>query len=102
MVVQCFRKGQATINQLCRAFDIAIEVHPLQLDRPVADFTLEAAMTEQECVAAINYGISCISADSDLVLLGEMGIGNTSSASAIAYCPVRRHRQSVGWPGQRH
>ncbi|WP_109441152.1 nicotinate-nucleotide--dimethylbenzimidazole phosphoribosyltransferase [Acinetobacter haemolyticus] len=53
-----------------------------------ANFTKQAAMTEQECIAAMELGKH--SADlaqsnaADIFIAGEMGIGNTCSASALA------------------
>ena len=48
------------------------------------DFSMEAAMTEEECKRALERGIALgVEAKEDLILLGEIGIGNTSSAAAI-------------------
>jgi nicotinate-nucleotide--dimethylbenzimidazole phosphoribosyltransferase len=52
------------------------------------NFCQEPAMTEEELIAAINAGIELafesVSDGCDLLGFGEMGIGNTTSASAIA------------------
>ena len=58
-------------------------VHALDLDRPTADFTVEAAMTEVEVVAALGVGWDAVNPTADLLVVGEMGIGNTTSAAAI-------------------
>ena len=51
------------------------------------DMTLEAAMTRGEALAAIDVGrrvVSELIADgADLIAVGEMGIGNTTAASAL-------------------
>jgi nicotinate-nucleotide--dimethylbenzimidazole phosphoribosyltransferase len=83
-MVANFRAGGAAINQLARTFGARLEVHALDLDRPVADFTAGPAMTEAEVVAALAAGWDAVDPASDLLVTGEMGIGNTTSAAALA------------------
>ena len=82
-MVANFAAGGAAINQICKAFGLELEVHELALDRPTEDFTLAPAMTSEECVEAINFGMRAVPPGLDLLCLGEMGIGNTTSAAAI-------------------
>ena len=79
-----FQSGGAAINQLSSCFGARLDVHALQLDRPTADFTQGPAMSEDECVAALKTGWAAVDENSDLLVTGEMGIGNTTSAAAIA------------------
>lgn len=79
-----FQSGGAAINQLSSCFGARLDVHALQLDRPTADFTQGPAMSEDECVAALKTGWAAVDETSDLLVTGEMGIGNTTSAAAIA------------------
>jgi nicotinate-nucleotide--dimethylbenzimidazole phosphoribosyltransferase len=83
-MVANFRTGGAAINQLARTFGARMEVHALDLERPVADFTAQAAMTEAEVVAALATGWDAVDPAADLLVTGEMGIGNTTSAAALA------------------
>ncbi|THD84541.1 nicotinate-nucleotide--dimethylbenzimidazole phosphoribosyltransferase [Aliigemmobacter aestuarii] len=83
-MVANFRAGGAAINQLARAFGARMDVHALELDRPTADFTAAPAMTEADCVAALAAGWAAVDPAADLLVVGEMGIGNTTSAAAIA------------------
>jgi nicotinate-nucleotide--dimethylbenzimidazole phosphoribosyltransferase len=83
-MVANFSGGGAAINQLARAVGASLRVMPLSLDRPTADFTLEPAMSDEEFLAAVAVGYDAVSPDSDLVILGEMGIGNTTAAAALA------------------
>ncbi|MFY0692099.1 MAG: nicotinate-nucleotide--dimethylbenzimidazole phosphoribosyltransferase [Paracoccaceae bacterium] len=78
-----FQHGGAAINQLSGAFGAKMDVHALDLGTPTADFTQEPAMSAQECVAALQKGWSSVDAEGDLLITGEMGIGNTTSAAAI-------------------
>ena len=79
-----FAAGGAAINQLARAFGATLTVTPLDLDRPTADFTRAPAMTEADCVAAFTAGWDAVDPQAHLVVPGEMGIGNTTAAAALA------------------
>lgn len=83
-MVANFRAGGAAINQLARAAGATLSVHELDLDRPTADFTQGPAMTESEVVAALSIGWHAVDPSADLLVVGEMGIGNTTPAAAIA------------------
>lgn len=84
-MVANFQHGGAAINQLCRTFGVELAVHALDLDRPTVDFTRGPAMTEAETAAAFALGMESVPAGADLLVVGEMGIGNTTSAAAIAH-----------------
>jgi nicotinate-nucleotide--dimethylbenzimidazole phosphoribosyltransferase len=83
-MVANFASGGAAINQLARIAGASLRVIPLALEAPTADFTESAALTEEEFLAAVTTGYDSVSPQSDLVCLGEMGIGNTTAAAAIA------------------
>ncbi len=83
-MVANFAAGGAAINQLARTAGAALRVVPLSLDEPTADFTEQPALSEQEFLAAVTAGYEAVSPQSDLICLGEMGIGNTTAAAAIA------------------
>jgi nicotinate-nucleotide--dimethylbenzimidazole phosphoribosyltransferase len=83
-MVANFAGGGAAINQLARAAGAELKVVPLEIERPTADFTIAPAMTEGDFLAAISTGYEAVSEDADLLCLGEMGIGNTTAAAAVA------------------
>lgn len=83
-MVKNFEHGGAAVNQLCRTFGTELAVVSLELDRPTADFTRQPAMDEAEFVAAFRAGMDSVPDDTDLLAIGEMGIGNTTPAAAIA------------------
>ncbi|HYJ59192.1 MAG TPA: nicotinate-nucleotide--dimethylbenzimidazole phosphoribosyltransferase [Methyloceanibacter sp.] len=83
-MVANFANGGAAINQLARAADAELRVISLDLDHPTADFTESPAMSAAEFLEAVTSGYEALPPEADLVVLGEMGIGNTTSASAIA------------------
>lgn len=83
-MVANFRAGGAAINQLARLHGAALDVIPLELDRPVADFCEGPAMSEAEVLAALRIGWEAVDPAADLLILGEMGIANTTSAAALS------------------
>ncbi len=84
-MVANFQAGGAAVNQLARTFGARMDVHSIELERPTADFTTGPAMTEAEVVAALAIGWNAVDPASDLLVAGEMGIGNTTSAAALAH-----------------
>tara|TARA_B100001057_G_scaffold488613_1_gene573342 strand:+ start:73 stop:1089 length:1017 start_codon:yes stop_codon:yes gene_type:complete len=79
-----FETGGAAINQLSGCFGAKLDVHALDLDRPTQDLTEASAMSEDECVQALGVGWTSVDENADLLVTGEMGIGNTTAAAAIA------------------
>lgn len=98
-----FLAGGAAINCFCRANDVALKVVDCGILIPVEqdhdDFIVQrlgertanlaqtAAMSPLQVEQGIEYGRSVVAqlikGGSNLLMFGEMGIGNTSSASAI-------------------
>lgn len=83
-MVANFEAGGAAINQVCQTFGVALKVIALDLDRPTGDITREPAMSVEECAAALNAGMEALDDAADILILGEMGIGNTTVAAALA------------------
>jgi len=84
-MVANFTAGGAAINQLCAAYDIDFRLIALDLDQPTADFCAAPAMREAEFLAAVASGMAAVDRHSDILILGEMGIGNTTAAAAICH-----------------
>ena len=79
-----FKNGGAAINQLCASPFIKLEVIPIDLDKPTNDICEGPAMNQEDLLYSINKGIESVNETSDLIILGEMGIGNSTIASAIS------------------
>jgi len=91
--------GGAAISVMCRNSGVECLVvnmgvdgdfnsHSRLIDRSVGcgtkNFRLGCAMNNVECDNALNAGYKLgLEADADICAIGEMGIGNTSSASAL-------------------
>jgi nicotinate-nucleotide--dimethylbenzimidazole phosphoribosyltransferase len=82
-MVANFAAGGAAINQICIAHDLGLKVYDLALDIPTQDITQDAAMDEKTCAATMAFGMEAIAGGTDLLCIGEMGIGNTTVAAAI-------------------
>lgn len=85
LMVANFEAGGAAINQLCRIAGAELKVVALDLDQPTADFAEGPAMTEAECLAALNRGVEAVDPSADVLILGEMGIGNSTVSAALAH-----------------
>jgi nicotinate-nucleotide--dimethylbenzimidazole phosphoribosyltransferase len=83
-MVANFDAGGAAINQLAKTAGANLRVTALALDQPTADFTVAPALDEAAFLAAVATGAAAVSPEADLICLGEMGIGNTTAAAAIA------------------
>ncbi|MBK7760577.1 MAG: nicotinate-nucleotide--dimethylbenzimidazole phosphoribosyltransferase [Deltaproteobacteria bacterium] len=97
MVIQLIA-GTAAINVFTRQHNISLTIADLGVDhdfgaatglihkkirRGTRNLALEDAMTAAECEAAITAGRALVP-DCDLLAVGELGIGNSTSAAAIA------------------
>ena len=82
-MVANFTTGGAAINALASAAGLDLKVIALDLDRPTADFTRAAAMDQDDCLAALSAGAAAVEPGLDLLVVGEMGIGNSTAAAAL-------------------
>ncbi len=98
-MVYNFLQGGAAINVLARQHNIELKVvdagvdtdfepHPQLLNYKVRhgsrDALTEPSMTEAECLAALKNGMKVVeNLTGNLLIVGEMGIGNTSAASLL-------------------
>ncbi|MBW1954339.1 MAG: nicotinate-nucleotide--dimethylbenzimidazole phosphoribosyltransferase [Deltaproteobacteria bacterium] len=109
-MVKNFLEGGAAINVLCRHGGIDLRVvdmgvateiksHPLLMEKKIRkgtrNFARTPAMTTQEALRALEAGMEAFLAEYqrnpiDIVGLGDMGIGNTTTATAVicAACGV--------------
>lgn len=83
-MVRNFERGGAAINALSAAAGLELVVVPIALDRPTGDFMTGPAMDADECLAALSAGAAVVEDGIDLLVVGEMGIGNTTPAAALA------------------
>ncbi len=82
-MLENFAAGGAAINQICTVYGLGFKVFDLAINLPTKDFVEEPAMDERSCVATMAFGMEAVANGTDLLAIGELGIGNTTSAAAI-------------------
>lgn len=97
-MVQNFGRGGAAINQLSAALGATLTVVPIELAKPVANFLNAPAMVESEFLEAFSTGMGAVRPGASILCPGEMGIGNTTAASAI--CLALLGGSPVDWCGR--
>lgn len=97
-MVANFQNGGAAINALAGACGASLAVVALDLDRPTGDIAQVPAMSENDCLVALNEGAAAVPQDSQLFLPGEMGIGNTTPAAAL--CAASFGGNAADWVGK--
>lgn len=115
-MVKNFARGGAAISVLAKTLDAKLEVVNLgTVNDPgewpgvvraviapmTANFAVEPAMTESQLVAALHAGRESVqrAASVHLFIGGEMGIANTTSASAIACVLLQEAPRLLAGPG---
>lgn len=83
-MVTNFQHGGAAINQLCKVNGADLDVIALDLETPTGDFSAGPAMDETAVLAAMKAGADAVSDDANILVLGEMGIGNSTTSAALA------------------
>jgi nicotinate-nucleotide--dimethylbenzimidazole phosphoribosyltransferase len=79
-------KGAATSVAMARALGIVLDVVDVGVGRPTADLRFEPALSPERFDACVQAGVDAVARaeGSDLLVFGEMGIGNTTAAAAVA------------------
>ncbi len=98
-MVENFKKGGAAINQLAALAGAELCVYDLRLQEPTRDCSTEPAMDEKELLWAFNRGFACLDPSTECLVLGEMGIGNSSAAAALYYALYGGHAADWTGPG---
>ena len=80
-----------------------IEDHALLVNAPLMagthDFTKQAAMSHETLLAALKLGQEQVDPNTSLFIGGDMGIGNTTSASGIYSALLKQAPESTAGPG---
>jgi nicotinate-nucleotide--dimethylbenzimidazole phosphoribosyltransferase len=82
-MVANFSHQGAAINQIARLAGAELKVEAIELDRPTRDFTAASAMDADEFLRAVDIGYRSVPQACDLLVVGEMGIANTTAAAAL-------------------
>ena len=79
------QQGKATANVLAREANVALQAIDVGIGRPSDDLAEGAALDSDRFEQCWRAGVDAVNGiDADLLVLGEMGIGNTTAAAAVA------------------
>lgn len=97
-MVANFAAGGAAINQIARLTGAELKVEAIELDRPTRDFAADRAMDTEEFLRAFDIGVRSVPENCDLLVVGEMGIANTTTAAAL--CAALLGGGAERWAGR--
>jgi nicotinate-nucleotide--dimethylbenzimidazole phosphoribosyltransferase len=84
-MLDALRAGVATATALAADSGTSVEVVDTGVGQPTGNITLEPGLTHDLFASCFEIGRAAIRRiDADIVVLGEMGIGNTTPAAAVA------------------
>jgi nicotinate-nucleotide--dimethylbenzimidazole phosphoribosyltransferase len=82
--MEAIAAGAMSISRAAQHLGAGLDVFDLAIDRPVADPSLRATMSERECAATMAFGMEALAKQPDLLVLGAFGEGVDASASVLA------------------
>ncbi len=84
-MLSAYRDGRSTISAFARIAGAEVEAVDVGVGRPTGDIRYEAALEPGRFDSIVDAAIAAVDRlDCDLLVLGEMGIGNTTPSAAIA------------------
>ena len=90
-----FIAGGAAINAICSTYGIHFQAVDCGIESPTQNFAEAAAMNHEEFVRAFKRGWEAVPSNSSLYAIGEMGIGNTTSATALCAALLQQDPESL-------
>ena len=80
-----YRHGRSTISAFARQVGATVVAVDVGIGKPTADIRFEAALDAERFDQTVEAAIAAVDRlDGDLLVVGEMGIGNTTPSAAIA------------------
>ncbi len=84
-MLSAYEEGRSTISAFARIAGADVSAVDVGVGHPTNDIRYDAAMSPQRFDELVDIAVDAVDAlDCDLLVLGEMGIGNTTSSAAIA------------------
>jgi nicotinate-nucleotide--dimethylbenzimidazole phosphoribosyltransferase len=101
-MMDALRAGVATAAVMARSLGARLDVVDVGAGRPTANLTVEAALSPARFDEGIASGRAAVAAaaerDPDVLVLGEMGIGNTTAAAGV--CAALFGGTAEDWTGR--
>ncbi len=83
-MLKAYQSGKSTLSAFAKIAGATVLAVDVGVGKPTQDIQVEAAMSEQRFDEALSAGRKAVEQiDADLLVIGEMGIGNTTVAAAI-------------------
>lgn len=85
LMLAAFNSGRATISALAAVAGATVKAIDVGVGEPTGNIRSESAMDQERFDAAWHAGRNAVAeTETDLLILGEMGIGNTTAAAAVS------------------
>ncbi|HEX5596272.1 MAG TPA: nicotinate-nucleotide--dimethylbenzimidazole phosphoribosyltransferase [Micromonosporaceae bacterium] len=99
-MVRALHEGVATAAAFARTLGSSLHVFDVGVGEPTGDITVEPALDPQRFAAALAAGRAAVAGldGIDLLIVGEMGIGNTTPAAAV--CAALYGGPAEHWTGR--
>ena len=98
-MLRALRAGRATASVLARELGATLTVVDVGVGRPTGNLAIEPAMDPQQFDRCIRAGRRAVArSGADVLVLGEMGIGNTTAAAAV--CAAVFGSRPGSWVGR--
>ena len=84
-MLAAYRDGRSTITAFAKYAGATVQAVDVGVGRPTNDIRYEAALSPERFDEVVELAVDAVDAlDTDLLVLGEMGIGNTTPSAAVA------------------
>src|SRR5437763_4643968 len=98
-MLRALREGVATASAMSRVLGVRLEVIDVGVGAPSGNLLVEPALDRERFLSCFEAGRAAVATlDTDLLVLGETGIGNTTPASAVCACLFGGSAE--GWTGR--
>ncbi|MEM8748506.1 MAG: nicotinate-nucleotide--dimethylbenzimidazole phosphoribosyltransferase [Actinomycetota bacterium] len=98
-MVSAFDREVATMSALCRRVGATVDVVDVGVGRPTGDLRHEPALDPDRFDEVVEQAFGAVDRlDTDLLVVGELGIGNTTAAAAVA--AALSGGDVAGWVGR--
>ncbi len=99
-MVEAFEKNQASISAMAAVAGASVAVVDVGVGEPTGDIRTEPAMDEARCQTSFDRGRQAVHGlvernVVDLLIVGEMGIGNTTAAAAVVCALLDRPADAI-------